>query len=133
MWTHVLSIFSGMTMLLSVSCGGVSELPAVPQPWAQASGGRGYTVLVQETYERETVFVVAVPNAAETDQGVLLSIAKELHLTRGERNRTAVIFQAPGKAPGPRLPLESQYTRAFAVGIVDSDKGIHTVQFGTFN
>ena len=121
-----------MAMLLASGCGGPTELPAVPQP-GQRMATRGYTVLVQETLERETVFVVTVPTATQTERSVLLAIGNELHVTRGERPKTVIIFQAPGKIAGPRRSLEQQYANAFAEAIIDAENGVQEVQLGIFN
>jgi hypothetical protein len=129
---QVASVIGGLVILLALACGGSPEPPAVPRP-DQRMAGRGYTVLVQETLERETMFVVTVPNGTNTDRGVLLAMGNELHTTRGEHHKTAVIFQAPGKVAGQRRSIEQQYANAFAVAIIDAEKGSQEIRFGIFN
>jgi hypothetical protein len=119
--------------LFLIGCGGPAELPPVPPPGAQRVHDRGYSVLVQETYESETAFVVSVPERAKSDRSRLLAIANELHNMRGERRKTVVAFQVPGDIPLPSLPLESQYAHAFAMAIIDSTTGDQKLEFGIFN
>jgi hypothetical protein len=130
MWGKAVLVVSGLFL---VGCGGPAELPPVPPPGAQRVHNRGYSVLVQETSETETAFVVSVPDLARSDRSRLLAIANELHHTRGERRKTVVAFQVPGNIPRPNLPLESQYAHAFAMAVIDSTTGDQTLQFGTFN
>jgi hypothetical protein len=119
--------------LFLIGCGGPAELPRVPPPGAQRVHDRGYSVLVQETYETETVFVVSVREPAKSDRSKLLAIANELHNARGERRKTVVAFQVPGEVPLASLPLESQWAHAFAMAIIDSATGDQTLEFGIFN
>jgi hypothetical protein len=94
---------------------------------------RHYSVLSQETLERETVFEVAVPGAPRVERDVLLDIAQSLHVERGERDRTLVIFRDPRQVPSRPLSLDERYAHAFAVAILEPARGVRELRFGVFN
>ena len=119
-------------LIFGPGCGETIEPREVREPSDPLK--RAYVVLVQQTMDSETAFVVLVPQGEKTPKDALLTIAKELHATRGERDRTTVAFRDEIQwRPGPALHLDSQYSHAVAIAIIEPRLDRAEIRFGVFN